>query len=112
MTIAERNPCPDCKCTPSYMAGVNVPFGDASLAYLVCWNDGKMRAVQPNATWESFGKKPPKPEWKKFSSVHWQMVIDGDVLDYWPTKSKWRYRGKTQSGNVNKFIRYHRQRAA
>jgi hypothetical protein len=104
MTIAERNPCPICKAIPSYMAGINVPGGHAKDTYLVCWTDGMSKRVGGDGEWQKFNAKRQRPEWIKYSIVHWQTTVDGDILDYWPTKSKWRFRGKTQVGNVEKFI--------
>lgn len=43
--------------------------------------------------------------WRKCHDTHWQTTIMGEVLDYWPGTMKWRYRGKTQTGDVLKFIR-------
>jgi len=106
MTAAERNPCPTCGKTPSLMAGINVPCGDTKKLYFVCWPDQMWRAWEKGSDWHRFKKaKIAKPEWKKFSGTHWQMAIRGEPLDFWPTKNKWRFRGKTYAfGSVKKFI--------
>lgn len=45
-------------------------------------------------------------EWTKHTPYHWQRTINGKVLDYWPTKNKFRYdNGDTQKGDVRAFIR-------
>lgn len=49
------------------------------------------------ATLVKFTKKFEKMGFKKFTDWHWQATIDGDLLDYWPSKSRWRYRGVTHS---------------
>lgn len=42
--------------------------------------------------------------WKKHSRYHWSMKINGHVLQYWPSRKKFQYRGKTKRGDVNSFI--------
>jgi len=42
--------------------------------------------------------KLPKIKWVKHTSFHWQTKVHGDLLDYWPTKNKWRFRGETHQG--------------
>lgn len=112
MTIASRNPCPKCGGIPSYMAGINVPGGHAADAYLVCWKDSMSKRVAKGDEWAKFSTKRHRPQWIKYTPVHWQTTVAGDVLDYWPTKSKWRFRGITQTGNVEKFISDKLRRAA
>ena len=34
-----------------------------------------------------------KSEW------HWQMRLSGDLLDFWPSKCKWQFRGEIKTGN-------------
>jgi predicted nucleic-acid-binding Zn-ribbon protein len=53
MSIVDDNPCPKCGNPCHLMAGINVPGGDRSEVYLVCWKD-KMVAL-----------RRPKPEWSK-----------------------------------------------
>lgn len=43
--------------------------------------------------------------WTKHTQYHWSRWISGSQLDYWPSRKKWRYRGKVQRGDVQKFIR-------
>lgn len=33
-----------------------------------------------------------KSEW------HWQRRLDGEVIDYWPSKAKWQFRGEIKVG--------------
>jgi hypothetical protein len=33
------------------------------------------------------------------SEWHWQATVAGDLLDYWPSKNKWRWRGVTATGS-------------
>ena len=44
-------------------------------------------------------------KWRIRSQFHWQLVVDGTILDYWPTKSKWHHDGATNSGDVVAYIR-------
>jgi hypothetical protein len=72
---------------------------------LVCWSDMLAKVVGLDEQWGKLTKRKNVTEWKKFSATHWQCRINGKILDYWPTRRKWRYADKTQSGDVEKFIR-------
>lgn len=52
-------------------------------------------------------RKPRKktPEWKTCSQHHFQTLLDGSILDYWPSRHKWRFKGKLWYGDVLEFIR-------
>lgn len=56
MTIAQRNTCPSCGKEPSLMAGINVPNGDKSERYLICWDDRMMAQVGRHIEWTKVGK--------------------------------------------------------
>lgn len=43
--------------------------------------------------------------WTKHTQYHWSRTVDGDRLDYWPSRKKFQYRGKVQRGNVMKIVR-------
>lgn len=49
----------------------------------------------------------PKVGWIKHTAFHWQARVHGEILDYWPTKVKWRFRGETRSGHF-RDLRHHR----
>lgn len=53
---------------------------------------------KPRATLVKFGKKYEKLGFRKCSDWHWQISLRGNLLDYWPSKSKWRYLGVTTTG--------------
>ena len=36
--------------------------------------------------------------WVRHTAWHWQIRLAGEVLDYWPSKAKWRWRGVTKVG--------------
>lgn len=45
------------------------------------------------------------PKWKACSQYHMQLRIDGELLDYWPTKHKWRFNQQLYYGDVREFVR-------
>jgi hypothetical protein len=42
--------------------------------------------------------------WTQHTSFHWSRELMGSRLDYWPSKGKWRWQGKTMTGVVDEFI--------
>jgi hypothetical protein len=42
--------------------------------------------------------------WTKHTPFHWSRSVNGHRLDFWPTKDKWAYGGKTYFGDVDRFI--------
>jgi len=42
--------------------------------------------------------------WTKYTDHHWGRRVNGHVLDYWPSRKKFRYKGITQRGDVYAFI--------
>lgn len=103
--LTEVHRCPKCGKPSSLMAGVNVRGGDKDRRYLVCWKDKQVRMVATGAPWCQIGAEPIKEPWAKHSNVHWSMVLQGETLDYWPTKRKWRHAGQMYSGDVEDYIR-------
>lgn len=102
-SISERNPCPRCGHRPALMAGPVLDLGNEYI--LVCWQDSLAKIVGPTHQWGALTKRKKVTEWTKFSANHWQRKINGQFLDYWPTRKKWRYANKTQVGDVDEFIR-------
>ena len=49
-------------------------------------------------------------EWVCRHDTHWQTTLKGETLDYWPGTMKWRWQGRTRTGDVLKFIRQELQR--
>lgn len=43
--------------------------------------------------------------WTIHCATHWSRDLCGDRLDYWPSRNKFRWRGKTRCGDVEGFIR-------
>ena len=46
-----------------------------------------------------------KTGWTIHCKTHWYRELCGDRLDYWPSVSKFRWRGETRVGDVMRFIR-------
>ena len=42
--------------------------------------------------------------WCKHTEYHWSRVLNGNRLDYWPSRKKWQYNNKIMTGDVTKFI--------
>ena len=42
--------------------------------------------------------------WVRHCETHWSTTLNGNRLDYWPSRCKWRWRGKTYTGDVFGFI--------
>ena len=36
--------------------------------------------------------------WTKHTEYHWSRIVDGHRLDYWPSRKKYRFKGKTRRG--------------
>jgi len=45
-----------------------------------------------------------KDRFRICSAYHWQYELQDDLLDYYPTKNKWRWRNKNYHGDVIGFI--------
>lgn len=43
--------------------------------------------------------------WEKHTQWHWSRDLNGHRLDYWPSRNKFQYQGKTICGDVKGFIR-------
>lgn len=41
---------------------------------------------------------------------HWQGKLNGEILDYWPTSSRWRFLGKTHRGKPEDLLGFIRKR--
>jgi len=85
------------------MAGPVLDLGDHYV--LVCWQDGLAKLLGASEPWGRLTKRKKVTDWTKFTPTHWQRKINGEILDYWPTRNKWRFANKTQVGDVEKFIR-------
>lgn len=63
-----------------------------------------MRERDKERRWANHAKADPTG-WTQHSDVHWSRELKGHRLDYWPTKNKFRYKGRTMTGDVVGFIR-------
>ena len=42
--------------------------------------------------------------WFKHSEFHWSRYVNGQRIDYWPSRKKFMYNNKVLLGDVMKFI--------
>lgn len=49
-------------------------------------------------------KKSTLP-WTRHTEYHWSLDLNGERVDYWPTKNKFRYQGTMYYGGCEGFIR-------
>lgn len=43
--------------------------------------------------------------WTKHTQWHWSRMVNGERLDYWPSRKKYQYRGKVKRGDVMKIVK-------
>jgi len=43
--------------------------------------------------------------WKKHTAYHWSRDLNGDRLDFWPSRNRFHFQGRTHTGDVRGFIR-------
>ena len=43
--------------------------------------------------------------WTKHTEFHWSRIINGERLDYWPSRKKFQWRGVVRRGDVMKIVR-------
>jgi hypothetical protein len=43
--------------------------------------------------------------WTKHTEHHWSSTVNGERLDYWPSRKKYQWRGKVQRGDVMKIVK-------
>ena len=41
--------------------------------------------------------------WHKHTQHHWSRMVNGERLDYWPSRKKYQWRGKVRRGDVYKI---------
>lgn len=42
--------------------------------------------------------------WTIHTDYHWSRMLNGHRLDYWPSRRKYRFKGKTRRGDVMKLV--------
>jgi hypothetical protein len=65
------------------------------------------RRVRPRA------EAPSRQQLRQFAQAgfeqkgewHWQMRLAGDLLDYWPSRGKWQWRGKISTGPWSELVK-------
>lgn len=61
-----------------------------------------------NADRDAFLSKAVKDDdggWTKHTAFHWSRTINGERLDYWPSRKKFQWRGKVRRGDVMNIVR-------
>jgi hypothetical protein len=43
--------------------------------------------------------------WTQHTPWHWSRRLNGARLDYWPSRQRFRYGGRTMTGDVHGFMR-------
>lgn len=43
--------------------------------------------------------------WTKHTQWHWSRMLNGERLDYWPSRKKYQYRGEVKRGDVMRIVR-------
>ena len=43
--------------------------------------------------------------WTVHTEYHWSCMLNGNRLDYWPSRNKFQYNGKIMCGDVVGFIK-------
>lgn len=52
------------------------------------------------------------PRFTQHTPWHWSITCDGDRLDYWPSKNKWRWRDKSYTGTPKDLLHFVAKREA
>jgi len=42
--------------------------------------------------------------WTKHTEYHWSRTVNGERLDYWPSRKKFQFKGQVRRGDVMKLI--------
>lgn len=43
--------------------------------------------------------------WTKHTEHHWSRRVNGERLDYWPSRKKFQFRGRVLRGDVMKIVK-------
>lgn len=66
----------------------------------------KLEKARYRQVWEARFMNDELPgKWRKCCETHWQTALKGDLLDYWPGTRRFRWRGKSHTGDVVAFIK-------
>lgn len=105
-------PCPNCAKPGDRVAGPVLKLAAAcakeSALYFVCWGCGLATESGSTPQWTKLPAKPKrwKPRWTKHTPYHWQAKVNGEPIDYWPSKRKWRFQGQTLRGGEADIVRH------
>lgn len=77
--------------------------------YLRSKGISRPRGRKPAAKLVDFSKEHAKAGFTRFTEWHWQIRVAGDLLDFWPSKDKWRWRNKNYTGNAKAVLEFVQQ---
>lgn len=106
--IVDRIPCPSCNAQLQLLIGRLLQSADGRECYLVCWACRSKSLVVGDGVddrWTTVTEAPSGDDWIKHSRTHWTRILDNDELHYWPTTGRYRFRGETEKGDVEAFIK-------
>jgi hypothetical protein len=61
---------------------------------------------KPPARFVKFGKAQEALGFRQCSEWHWQIIVNGKPLDYWPSKNKWRHNDQTTTGKYDDLVAF------
>ena len=80
--------------------------GSIAMTEMVPWDEFKAAMKGGAKLRRERNLQGADPEgWTKHTEWHWSRDLCGSRLDYWPSRNRFRWKGKTYSGDVKGFIR-------
>lgn len=95
--------CPKCGKACELMAGINIPGGDRKQYYWACWSNGLAAIAREPVKFAPMGQS--RLVWRDCSPFHKQAVVSGQVVDWWPTRGKFRFKGQTHKGDPREHLK-------
>lgn len=47
--------------------------------------------------------------WTKHTEWHWSRLVNGERLDYWPSRKKYQWRGQVRRGDVMAIVQQQKE---
>ncbi len=73
------------------------------------WSDIKAaykeKFQEDKARFHADAKRADDGNWVKHTEWHWSRNVNGERLDYWPSRKKFQFRNKTRRGDIYAFIK-------
>ncbi|CAB4135047.1 hypothetical protein UFOVP275_58 [uncultured Caudovirales phage] len=64
----------------------------------------KVKFDADRAAFLSLAQKSDDGGWTKHTDYHWSRSINGQRLDYWPSRKKYQYLGRVLRGDVMRIV--------